>query len=94
MKKQSLKGNKLRPALKRQSDVMRRHAHIATSRPRPACYIQMEEQERTALLEQAARCRRIAAEIDQHRKAARRLIVMAAEYERLAALCGSRNRSG
>jgi hypothetical protein len=41
--------------------------------------------EKTALLEHAARCRRVAAEIDHHRKAANRLIAIATAYEREAA---------
>lgn len=49
----------------------------------------MKEKERTALLEQAARCRGVAAEIDQHRKAAERLIAMAIEYEKRAAIGAS-----
>jgi hypothetical protein len=54
----------------------------------------MEEKERIALLEQAARCRCVAAEIDQHRKAAKRLIMMATEYEKRAAISASANSAG
>jgi hypothetical protein len=46
--------------------------------------------EQTALLEHAGRCRRVAAEIDQHREAADRLIAIATEYEREAAKLGER----
>jgi hypothetical protein len=71
------------------SGNVRCSASLQPKRPLAACYIQMKEKERTALLEQAARCRGVAAEIDQHRKAAERLIAMAIEYEKRAAIGAS-----